>query len=157
VLQVSLSLVLVVASGLFVRTFMSLRARPLGFNPAPVLLVDVDAHHATSDVRQRLALYERIREGVRAIPDVSEAALSLTTPVGTGQFTPPVEIAGVSDTRGPVWGNLVSAGWFSTYHTPIIAGRDFDAHDRAGTGRVAIVNETFARKFFQTGPPSATR
>ncbi len=153
VLQVSLSLVLVVASGLFVRTFMSLRARPLGFNPAPVLLVDVDAHHATSDVRQRLALYERIREGVRAIPDVSEAALSLTTPVGTGQFTPPVAIDGVADTRGPVWGNLVSAGWFATYQTPLLAGRDFDAGDRAGTARVAIINETCARKFFPRGSP----
>ena len=158
VLQVSLSLVLVVASGLFVRTFMSLRARPLGFDPAPVLLVDVDAHHATSDVRQRLALYERIREGVRAIPDVSEAALSLTTPVGTGQFTPPVEIDGVADTRGPVWGNLVSAGWFSTYQTPLLAGRDFDAarsrRHRPGCGRQRDVR---AEVLSAAGRQSGTR
>jgi predicted permease len=153
VLQVSLSLVLVVASGLFVRTFVSLRARPLGFDPGPVLLADVDAHHATSDVTQRLALYERIRDAVRAIPEVREAALSLTTPVGTGQFTPLVEIDGVSDTRGPVWANLVSPGWFSTYQTPIRAGRDFDRRDRAGAARVAVINETFARKFFPKESP----
>jgi putative ABC transport system permease protein len=153
VLQVSLSLVLVVASGLFVRTFVSLRARPLGFDPAPVLLVDVDAHHAAGDTTERLALYERIRDRVRAIREVSEAALSLTTPVGVGQFTPPVEIDGVADTRGPVWGNLVSPGWFATYQTPLLAGRDFDVRDRAGAARVAITNGAFARRFFPRGSP----
>jgi hypothetical protein len=52
-----------------------------------------------------------------------------------------------------VWANLVSAGWFSTYQTPLRAGRDFDRRDRAGAARVAIVNETFARKFFPPASP----
>jgi len=153
VVQVALSLVLVVAAGLFVRTFTSLSTRHLGFEPAQVLIVNVDAHRTTNDAAQRTVLYERARDAVRLLPNVAEAALSLTTPVGSGQFTPPVEIAGVSDTRGPVWGNLTSPGWFATFRTPLIAGRDMTDRDRAGTPRVAIVNEAFARKFAGGGSP----
>jgi putative ABC transport system permease protein len=147
VAQVALSLVLVIAAGLFVRTFVSLTKRPLGFEPAQVLVVNVDAHRVTNDSAQRLLTYERTRDAVRALPDVSDAALSLTTPIGSGQFTPPMEISGVPDTRGPVWGNLISPGWFGTFGTPLIAGRDLTDRDRPGAPRVAVVNEAFARKF----------
>jgi putative ABC transport system permease protein len=153
IVQIALSLVLVFAAGLFVRTFASLTARPLGFDPARVLLVDIDAHRTANDVSQRIALYERAREATRALPDVAESALSLTTPVGSGQFTPLVEIGGVSDTRGPVWANLISPGWFSTFQIPLVAGRDLTDGDRAGTPRVAVVNEAFARKFSEGKSP----
>src|SRR5262249_5905257 len=82
-----------------------------------------------------------------ALPDVVESSLSLTTPVGRGQFTPLVEIEGVSDTRGPVWANLISPGWFATYQMPLVAGRDLNTSDGAHTPRVAVVNEAFAGKF----------
>jgi predicted lysophospholipase L1 biosynthesis ABC-type transport system permease subunit len=87
VLQVALSLVLVFAAGLFVRTFQSLSSRPLGFEPAQVLLVNIDAHGTPNDALQRIALYGRVRETVRLLPDVAEASLSLTTPVASQQFT----------------------------------------------------------------------
>jgi ABC-type antimicrobial peptide transport system permease subunit len=51
-----------------------------------------------------------------------------------------------ADARGPVWANLVSPGWFSTFGTAIIAGRDLTDRDRKGAPRVAVVNEAFARK-----------
>jgi len=147
VLQVALSLILVFAAGLFVRSFVSLSARPLGFEPAKVAIVNIDAHRTTSPPAERLAMYERVRDAVRALPDVEGAALSLTIPVGGRQFTPLVEISGVADTRGPVWANLVSPGWFDVFRIPTIAGRDLANADRAGTTRVAVVNESFVRKF----------
>jgi len=98
-------------------------------------------------------LYERVREAVLNLPDVHSAGLSLTTPVGSGQFTPTVEIAGVSDTRGPVWANLISPGWLSAFQTPLVAGRDLTDGDRAGAPRVALVNEAFARKFAAGSSP----
>lgn len=153
VAQVALSLVLVFAAGLFVRTLVSLSQRPLGFEPARVLVVNLDAHRTSNDAAQRIALYERTRETVRALPDVADAALSLTSPLGSGQFTPLVEIQGVSDTRGPVWANLISPGWFGTFGIPLVTGRDLADRDRAGAPRVAIVNETFARKFAQGKSP----
>src|SRR5438094_2402442 len=153
VVQVSLSLVLVVAAGLFVRTFTSLAGRRLGFEPGKVLIINIDAHRTADDAVRRIALYERARDAVRLLPDVADAALSLTTPMGSGQFTPAVEIAGVSDTRGPVWSHLISPGWFATFRMPVIAGRDMTDRDRIGTPRVAIVNEAFARKFANGGNP----
>ena len=146
--QVALSLVLVVAAGLFVRTFMTLRQRPLGFSTAHVLLVTIDASRAIVDPADRMPLYERSREAVRALPGVSEAALSLTTPVGSGQFTPRIEMtdASAADAQGPIWANLISPGWFATFGTPLVAGRDLTDGDRKGAPRVAVVNEAFARK-----------
>ena len=147
VVQVALSLILVFAAGLFVRSFVSLSARSLGFEPAKVAIVNFNSHRSTSTPAERLALYDRVREAVRALPDVEGAALSLTVPVGGRQFTPLVEISGVADTRGPVWANLISPGWFETLGIPKIAGRDLSDADRAGTTRVAVVNESFVRKF----------
>ena len=70
VVQVSLSLVLLVAAGLFVRTFTSLAKRPLGFEPQPVLIVNIDAHRSTSDPSPRMAIYEHARDAVhdRSVP-----------------------------------------------------------------------------------------
>ena len=144
---------LVFAAGLFVRTFVSLSQRSLGFEPARVLVVNLDAHRTSNDASQRIALYQRTRETVRALPDVADAALSLTSPLGAGQFTPLVEIQGVADTRGPVWANLISPGWFGTFGIPLVAGRDLADRDRAGVPRVAIVNEMFARKFAEGRSP----
>jgi predicted permease len=164
VLQVALSVVLVVAAGLFVRSFTSLANRPLGLEPAQVLVVTVDPQGAGGDPTQRVALYERAREAVLGLPDVADAAISHLTPVGGGGFTPAVEISGIalSGTRRPpqliaadgdVFGNLVSPRWLGTFGTPLIAGRDFAEGDRRGTARVAIVNETFARRFLGGASP----
>ena len=153
VVQVALSLVLLLAAGLFVRSFVALSSRPLGFEPSHVLLVNIDAHRTGNDAAQRIALFNRVLESVRAQPDVTDAALSLMTPIGRGQFTPVVDIQGVSDTRGPVWANLVSPGWLGTFQIPLVAGRDLNDRDRAGAPRVALVNETFARKFAEGRSP----
>jgi putative ABC transport system permease protein len=155
VVQVALSLVLVVAAGLFVRTFLSLSGRRLGFQTGHVLVVGIDASRALADPAGRIPVYERTRDAVRALPDVADAALSLTTPVGNGQFTPRLQLAGgpAVDSQGPVWGNLISPGWFSTFGTPLVAGRDLTDADRKGAQRVAVVNEAFARRLMSGGNP----
>ena len=155
VAQVAMSLVLVVAAGLFVRTFLSLSGRPLGFQPGQVLVISIDAGRALADPAGRIPVYERTRDAVRALPDVADAGLSLTTPAGNGQFTPRMQMAGgpAVDTQGPIWANLISPGWFSTFGTPLVAGRDLTDADRRGAPRVAVVNEAFARKLVSGGNP----
>jgi predicted permease len=157
--QVALSVVLVVAAGLFVRSFVSLTTRHLGFQSAQVLVVNVDAQRANVDPALRVPLYERMRHAVMELPNVADAAVSFLTPVGGGGFTPAVEIAGDTASggresaaitfppNGEVSGNLISPRWFGTFGTPLIAGRDFTDSDRRGAPRVAIVNEAFARRF----------
>jgi predicted permease len=155
VTQVALSVVLLVAAGLFIRTFTSVASSELGFQPDPVLVVGVDAQRASADAAERVALHERLRDSVRALPDVADAALSNIIPLTGAGSDPPIEISGVvaSDTPIREAGNRISPGWFSTLGIRLVAGRDFNDSDRRGRPRVAVVNEAFARKFFRGGNP----
>ena len=73
VAQVALSLVLVAMAGLFVQTFTSLARRDLGFARNEVLVVLIESRRAIDDQRQRVPMYERVREAVRGVPGVSDA------------------------------------------------------------------------------------
>ena len=155
VAQVALSVVLIVAAGLFVRTFQSLANRPLGFQPDRVLVVIVDAQRSAVDATQRVALFDRARDAVRSLPDVEDAAVSFLTPVTGAGLDPAFEISGIpfTETQRRAVGNLISPRWFHTFGTPMVAGRDFSERDRAGAPRVAIVNEAFARRFLGGASP----
>ena len=146
--QMALSLVLVAAAGLFGRSFAVLASRDLGFEPERVLVVTLDAEGSATDVAERRALYARVRQAVAAVPDVADAAISLRTPITTGAFTPQVEVDAPSAAivTEEVIGNLISPGWFRTFGMRIVAGRDITERDGSGAPRVAIVNETFARR-----------
>ena len=157
VAQVALSLMLVVAAGLFVRTFASLATRPLGFDRERVLVASVNAHSAAIDPSQRQALYEGAREAVRALPGVASAAVSYDTPPVTMISIMPVDSisGGVTllgmERMSAV--NFVTPGWFSTFGTRVTAGRDVSDRDRKGAPRVALANQAFARKFLNGASP----
>ncbi len=158
--QVALSLVLVVAAALFLRTFVSLGSRAVGFDTAHILLVNVNSQRAVMDAAQRPALYARIRESVIQLPGVAAAGLSFVTPIQGGGIIDQIEVSGgatVPSTLvggiGNVYGNVVSPGWFDTLRIPLLAGRDFSDADRSGTPLVAVVNQTFARTFLNGATP----
>ena len=150
--QVTLSFVLLVAAGLFVQTFREIATRPLGFQPEQVTIVTLDSGRTGIAAEARLPEFERARDAVRAVPGVAEAALSFITPF-TGGFTPPLNISGVPDFEGRLSGNLISGGWFTTFGTPVIAGRPLGDRDVKGTPRVAVVNQAFASRFFPGTSP----
>ena len=153
VAQVALSVTLLVAAGLFIRTFTGLTGRPLGFHADRVTIVTIDTRRSSLAPEARLPEFERACDAVRALPDVADAALSFITPFTNG-FTPPLKISGTDvGIQGRLFGNLISPGWFATFGTPVLAGRDLTERDRRGSASVAIVNETFARTFFPGGSP----
>jgi predicted permease len=156
--QVALSVVLVAGAGLFVRSFASLSTRKLGLEPERLLVVTMDSERASVSNAARVSLYGRICEAVRTLPGVADASISFLTPMDGGGLTPPVAVdagAGdlVVDANSDVSGNLIAPRWFSTFGTPLAAGRDFSDADRVGAPRVAIVNQAFARRFFGSGSP----
>ena len=154
--QVALSLILLVAAGLFIRTFSSLATLDVGFDRNPVLVVNAGAQRVGLEPAQRAAFYERLREAARAQPGVAFAALSAVTPVSGSSWQFLVEIPGgpeLPERDRAVLVNLVSADFFQTLGTRLIAGRDFSTGDRPGAPGVAIVNEAFARKFFNGENP----
>ncbi len=146
--QVALSLVLVVAAGLLVRTFSSLATVRLGFQPDEMLVIDIASPARAVEPLESLQLYEQALERVRRLPGVAEATVSNVPPFNG--FGVGVEVSGASEW---VAGAFVSPGWFKTFGTPLVAGRDFTERDRSGTPRVAVVNRAFARAFLNGASP----
>ena len=153
VAQVALSVVLVVAAGLFVRTFTSLATRDLGFARERILLARIDSQRAIADPERRMGVYERVRETVAAQPDVADAALSVVTPVSNLVMDPPVSVSGANVASTRVYSNAVSAHWLEVYGIPVVAGRRLRETDGLGTTPVVVVNEAFARRFFGASSP----
>ena len=133
----------------FARSPRSARSIP-GFDRHGVLIVDVNAAATGTEPAARAALFERARQAVAALPGVSDAAVSVVTPVSGMTWMFGVSVVGApeppEDKRGAHI-NMVSPGWFATYRTRLLAGRDLTAADRAGAPAVAVVNEAFVRRF----------
>ncbi|MCA1651821.1 MAG: ABC transporter permease [Acidobacteria bacterium] len=160
VLQVALSLILLVAAGLFMRTFSSLANLDLGFESHPVLVASINAQRAQLEPAQRPELFRRVLEAASAVRGVSSAALSAVTPVSGSTWNNRIELPDgpeLPERERITFINLLSSRWFATYGTPLIAGRDFAETDTAAAPPVAIVNETFAKKFANGRSPLGMR
>jgi putative ABC transport system permease protein len=150
VVQVALSLVLVVAAGLFVRTFGRLAAMPLGFDARRVLVVTVDTVRANIGAADRLAFYHRLVAAAAAVPGVAHAAGSTSTPLSAG-LPQGVTVPGASaipERERMALTTVVTPEWFAAYGTAIRDGRDFEQGDASAGAPVVIVNEAFTRRFF---------
>jgi predicted permease len=153
--QVALTLVLVVAAGLFVRTFGKLATLDIGLDKGAVLVVDVDVSRTAVDPKARHALFERVRAAAAAVPGVAGAGLSLITPVSGAGWNGPVELTDrpqVPTRERMTFLNSATPGWFATYGTRLRAGRDFDPRDVSSAPAVGIANETFIRRYVKGDP-----
>ena len=154
--QVALSLVLLVAAGLLLRSFQKLVTLDPGFRREGVLLVSMDAANTGYSKEQLRAVYRDMLERLRALPGVRTAGASLLTPISGQGWNGNIEADGFrpkSERDGIVWFNGVTDGYFATLETRLIAGRDFGPQDVAGGVQVAIVNESLARKVFGDANP----
>src|SRR5262245_46499047 len=156
VVQVALSVIMVVAAALFLRTFTKLATLDLGFDHSRVLVVRMRAERAPIAPAQRMAVFERARQAVAALPGVHSTALSFVTPLSGFNWGNRLEVSGgvaLDDSRRSALRNKVSAGFFETYGQRLVAGRVFTDGDRDGSPPVAIVNEAFARRFLNGANP----
>jgi putative ABC transport system permease protein len=156
VVQVALSVVLVVAAALFLRTFANLARLDLGFEPSRVLVVAIDAQRAPIDPEQRIATFLRALQAVVGLAGVESAALSYVTPVSGHTWRERFTVSDgvpLGDTQRGALRNQISPGFFATYGQRLIAGRDFTDRDRDGAPPVAIVNDAFARHFLNGASP----
>ncbi len=158
VAQISVSLVLVVAAGLFLRTFTSLNRLPLGFTPEPLLVVELNLQASGGKPEARGGRVEHLREATAAVPGVRSASVSATRVLSGANSGWSSGLVGVGD--GPIsrtgpglWLNATTPGWFETMGIRLRSGRDFEAGDRVGSRPVAIVNEAFVRRYLPGGQP----
>lgn len=144
--QIAMSLVLVAGALLFVRTLRNLLTLDAGFQQSGVLIVDVDFSKFDVPKDQRELYKQQILERMRAVPGIESAALVDNVPVSGNGWNQNVLIAGKR--QGDSLLNRVSPGYFRTMGTPMIAGRDFNDGDTATAPPAAIVDEEFAKKYF---------
>ena len=160
IVQVAISMVLVGGAALLLRTFHNLTSLDAGFQPAGVLLVNLDLRKTATPMEQRTAFYEGLLERLRGLPGVIAAGQSDITPISGAAWNGSVQTDGfVSKSRGDnvSYFNAVTPDYFAALGTPFIDGRDFTAQDRATSPKVAIVNQAFARKFFPGRNPVGDR
>jgi predicted permease len=145
VAQIAISLLLLVAAGLFVRTLSNLQSIPLGFNRNNLLLFEVNAPQAGYPEPRVAAFYAELRRRLTEIPGVREATLSHASLVRAGRSYP-VAVNGVP-TRGT---RVLATGprFFTTMQIPMLRGREIEDRDRQGTSAVAVVSDLFARTYF---------
>jgi putative ABC transport system permease protein len=160
VAQIAVSLVLVVAAGLFLRTFTSLNQLPLGFVPEPLLVMELNLQASGGPPEERGPRVERLRDAAAAVPGVRSASVSairLLTGGGWASGLVGVGDRPISRSRPPLWLNATTPGWFATMGVPLRSGRDFEAGDRVGSRPVAIVNEAFVRRYLPGEQPIGQR
>ena len=160
VLQVALSLVLVVGAGLMVSTFLKLNSLDAGFEREHILLVSVDLRNGNYPPARRGAVFYEMLQHLRALPGVRSASASNMTPISGSFWNENLHIEGYTskgydDTF--VLFNEVSPGFFETLGTALIAGRDFNAHDTPESPKVAVINETAAKRYFAGQSPLGRR
>jgi predicted permease len=134
-----------------------LLAAPTGFRSEGVMTADVWFHRLNLPPDRYPAFRDDLLNRIRAIPGTESAAVADMIPLrGWGRAI--IWMDG-SDTRRGAKTSLsrVGSDYFKTLQIPLLAGRDFDARDKAGAPNVAIVNEAFARKFLNGASPVGRR
>jgi predicted permease len=154
VAQIALSLVLLAAASLFLRSLVKLTSVDTGFDRQNVLIFALDEGAAQIPIDARLVyLYQQIEDRVQAVPGVNAASIACFT-FNQGMWSDDITAQGVPrtpDNSQDVLFNVVGKGFFSTMSLPIVAGRGLNATDRIDSPKVAVINETMARRFFPGG------
>jgi len=153
--QVALSLMLLIGAGLLTRSLANLNSFYPGFNRNNVLLFSVNP--PVIGYIDVVPLYEQMLGRIRGLPGVRSVSLSVHEPLTTNVSDSSVKVQGIVPRQGedltPVDIEPIGPGYFLTMETPILRGREFTGGDRAGSPKVAIVNEATARHFFGDANP----
>jgi predicted permease len=158
--QVTVSLILLVAAGMFVRSLAKLSEVNLGFNRENLLLFRVDAAAAALKGPEALLLYQNLIDKFAAIPGVRSVSAS-----GNGLFLhsesgDPISVEGYTPKPDEAMHSRmdhVGPHYFSTVGIPILMGRDIEPQDSSNGPRAGIINQTFADRFFPNTNPIGKR
>jgi predicted permease len=160
VLQVAISLVLLIAAGLFLRTLQNLRNVDVGFNTRNLVLFRVSPSLNRYDEARSFALYERMLERLRGVAGVRSAALSNVQLLSGGVNSTSIFVSGrtyADGQRDSINRVVMSPGFFETMEMPLRVGRDITDRDDQKAPKVVIINETAARKYFPDENPIGKR
>jgi putative ABC transport system permease protein len=151
VIETALACMLLVGTGLALKSLWSLRNVSLGFQPKYLLTFRIAAPSQFAGPRLS-HFYREVVEGVRTLPGVQSATVARDLPLSGTDPSMPIEIEG--KTPAPVEGEIVTRyravgeDYFRTLQIPLLQGRAFDAQDTATSAPVAMVSESLAREYW---------
>jgi len=150
--QIAISLVLLVTAGLFLRSLQNATTIDLGFKPEGVETVTFDLSTQGYSEDKGREFFRQLTERVSALPGVLVASLARMVPLNGSNMKTGINLAGKEappHERLPTVGlNVVDERYFETLEMSLLLGRAFNQTDKQGAPRVAIVNETLARRFY---------
>ena len=155
--QLSLALVLLVAAGLFLRALNhGMRIDP-GFDASNVATLSLNTEAWGYDAVKARSFFRRVRRDVSELPAVTAASYIVHLPLTMHGSGDQIRIDGIEPPGGdpsagiPVWLSNVDVDYFAALRVPLVAGRDFTERDDSQAPRVAVLNETLARRYWPDG------
>jgi predicted permease len=160
VFQAALSLVLLAASGLLTTAVHRLENQHFGFLQEQRTIVRIDPGLVDYQPNQFTILYDRIRASLSTIPGVAAAAICQYSPLSGNNWASSVWLEGrpapgpdADKVENMVYWDRVTPGYFGAIGTQIIEGRSISEEDTATSQHVAVINEAFAKKYFNNENP----
>jgi predicted permease len=148
--QIALSMALLISAGLFLKSLTNVSRVDLGIRTDGVVAFGIRPELSGYDSVRSRQLFERVEQELAAVPGVTGVTAALVPLLAGSNWGSSVSVEGFErgpDTDANSRFNEVGPGYFRTLGVPLIAGREFTDADALGSGRVAVVNETFAKKF----------
>jgi predicted permease len=148
--QIALSMALLVAAGLFIKSLMLVSRVDLGLNIDNVITFGVSPQLNGYDAARTRAFFERLEDELSALPGVTNVTTSMVPLISGSNWGSGVRVQGFAsgpDTDTHSFYNQISPGYFKTLGIPLMAGREFTRADSTTSQKVVIVNEAFAKKF----------
>ena len=150
--QIGISLLMLVAAGLFVRTLSNLQSIQLGFNRENVLLFRINARQAGHRDPEIVTFYSDLQTRFSAIPGIRGASASQSPLLGEGTWSGWVVPVG-QQRKAPTHILMTAPDFFKTMQIPVVLGRAFDDRDQPGSRAVAVVSEAYVKRNFPDRNP----
>src|SRR5262249_17863452 len=153
----AVSVLLLIAAGLFVRSLQGAESADVGFRTDHILLASMDLGLQGYDRPKAEQFYKQLLERVRALPGVGLATLAHNVPFGgnndAGEVITEDDAPTTERARELVFDTSVGSDYFKTMGVSILAGREFNEHDNDSAPKVAIISQAMARMFWPGQDP----
>jgi predicted permease len=156
VMQVGLSMVLLTGGGLFARSLLKLQGEDLGFDRNNVLLLGIDPRLAGYKPTELAPLYQQIIERLSTLPQVRNVSTATYSPLSGTRRTSSIKVSGYTAQKDEdlvTQDVLTGPKYAETLGVPLLRGREIDQRDTPSSRLVAVVNETFANRYFHDQNP----
>jgi predicted permease len=153
--QVALSLVLLTGASLFLRSLGNLQRLDLGFRPDHLMSFSIQPSLNGYSTERAISLFDNLQQRLASLPGVRAVAATQTPLLDNSNWDQGIDIPGYQAKEGETSPNVasVSPGYFAALGMPLIAGREFRPSDNMAAPRVAVVNQTFAKAYFDNVSP----